>query len=98
MAGEKKMESRNQDDRYLTDEYVTQNPTWDEQDSPWKAVQVNKILEANNLQPHSIWKSGVEQEEFCQNFVLFWVSKYCWMDLTLLRLHRSSGGSIDQRM
>ena len=52
------MASRNQDDRYLTDEYVTQNPTWDEQDSPWKAVQVNKILKANSLQPHSIVEVG----------------------------------------
>jgi cyclopropane fatty-acyl-phospholipid synthase-like methyltransferase len=46
------------DDKYLTDQYVTDNPTWDLEDSPWKANQVSGILTANRVPPKSICEVG----------------------------------------
>jgi SAM-dependent methyltransferase len=44
--------------RYLGSDYVTKNPTWDSEDSPWKAGQVRSILEANGIQPTSFVDVG----------------------------------------
>jgi SAM-dependent methyltransferase len=46
------------DDRYLTDDYVTQNPSWDLEDSPWKASLVKRILDQNGTSPSSICEVG----------------------------------------
>jgi SAM-dependent methyltransferase len=46
------------DQRYLTDDYVSQNPTWDMEDSPWKAALVSRILRSNGLVPTSICEVG----------------------------------------
>lgn len=46
------------DQKYLTDQYVTNNPTWDLEDSPWKANQVGLILAANSIEPGSVCEVG----------------------------------------
>ncbi len=39
-------------------DYLKQNPTWHVEDSPWKATQVLKIIERNNLKPKTIAEVG----------------------------------------
>jgi cyclopropane fatty-acyl-phospholipid synthase-like methyltransferase len=46
------------DQKYLTDQYITDNPTWDLEDSPWKATKVAMILAANGIQPESVCEVG----------------------------------------
>lgn len=46
------------DDRYLTDDYVSKNPSWDMEDSPWKASLVARVLDENNILPTSICEVG----------------------------------------
>lgn len=43
---------------YTSNEYFENNPTWHIEDSPWKAKQIIKIIENNNLQPNSICEVG----------------------------------------
>lgn len=43
---------------YESGDYLAKNPTWDEEDSEWKADQVLKILKRNKLAPHSIVEVG----------------------------------------
>ena len=38
--------------------YLENNPTWHEEDSPWKARQIKKIIENNALHPNSICEIG----------------------------------------
>ncbi len=45
-------------DSYKSGEYLANNPSWDEEDSEWKAGQVVKILERNHLTPKSIVEVG----------------------------------------
>ncbi|UUX91691.1 class I SAM-dependent methyltransferase [Methanoplanus endosymbiosus] len=45
-------------EKYLNGEYLEKNPTWDVEDSPWKAEQIQKIIERNNLSPDSICEIG----------------------------------------
>lgn len=45
-------------DRYQGHDYLAANPTWDAEDSPWKAAQVARILRENGLQPSSIVDVG----------------------------------------
>ena len=44
--------------RYLSSEYLEKNPSWDIDDSPWKADQVMQILSDNSIQPRSIVEVG----------------------------------------
>lgn len=44
--------------RYLNDEYVGHNPSWDQEDSPWKAALVRHALERRGLRPGSIVEVG----------------------------------------
>jgi len=44
--------------RYQSSDYLDHNPTWDEGDSPWKAAQVIRILDAQNIEPHTICEIG----------------------------------------
>lgn len=44
--------------RYLGADYLRSNPSWDSEDSPWKAEKVREILVANKLQPASIVDIG----------------------------------------
>lgn len=43
---------------YLSDDYVQQNPTWDEEDSPWKAKQVSEFIIANDTKPKRVVEVG----------------------------------------
>ena len=44
--------------RYISHEYLHQNPTWDFEDSPWKAQRVSEILTSANCEPSSICEVG----------------------------------------
>jgi hypothetical protein len=39
-------------------EYLQKNPTWHQEDSPWKARQILKILRRNHVQPKTIVEIG----------------------------------------
>lgn len=43
---------------YESGDYLAKNPTWDEEDSAWKACQVLKTFERNHLAPRSIVEVG----------------------------------------
>lgn len=43
---------------YESGDYLAKNPTWDEEDSDWKASQVLKIFDRNHLAPTSIVEVG----------------------------------------
>jgi hypothetical protein len=43
---------------YENGTYLENNPTWHEEDSPWKAKQIVKILKKNNIAPSNICEVG----------------------------------------
>jgi 2-polyprenyl-3-methyl-5-hydroxy-6-metoxy-1,4-benzoquinol methylase len=43
---------------YLKGRYIDNNPTWHAEDSTWKAQQILRILQQNNLKPNSIGEIG----------------------------------------
>lgn len=43
---------------YSDGTYLDNNPTWHEQDSPWKASQIQRIMERNSLNPSTICEVG----------------------------------------
>lgn len=43
---------------YVSGEYLARNPTWDEEDSVWKANHVLKMLGRNGLMPKSVVEVG----------------------------------------
>lgn len=43
---------------YESGDYLSKNPTWDEEDSEWKAKQVISILEKNGITPNTIVEVG----------------------------------------
>lgn len=43
--------------------YLENNPTWHEEDSPWKAKQIKKIIEKNALNPNKICEVGCGASE-----------------------------------
>ena len=43
---------------YTSGEYAAKNPTYHVEDSAWKAHQILKIIQRNNLQPLSICEVG----------------------------------------
>jgi len=45
-------------ERYTTETYLNQNPTWGVEDSAWKARQVENILKRNKLQPQTFGEIG----------------------------------------
>lgn len=44
--------------RYLGSDYLQKNPSWDVEDSPWKAMHVQKLLASHGVQPASIVDVG----------------------------------------
>ena len=44
--------------RYLSSDYAEKNPTWDSDDSPWKAQLVHKTLQARGIVPTSLCEVG----------------------------------------
>jgi len=45
-------------ERYVDDDYVTQNPTWHVEDAAWKADQVFAMFERNGLWPDTVSEIG----------------------------------------
>lgn len=45
-------------ERYTSGAYLASNPTWDQEDSPWKARLVAQMLADAGLQPQSIADVG----------------------------------------
>ncbi len=43
---------------YEDGDYLENNPTWHAEDSPWKARQITKILNSNNILPTTICEIG----------------------------------------
>lgn len=44
--------------RYLSDDYVEKNPTWDMEDSQWKADRVSALLNDAGIQPGKVCEVG----------------------------------------
>jgi len=44
--------------RYLSNDYILKNPTWDREDSPWKAMLVYEALQRTRISPTSIVEVG----------------------------------------
>jgi SAM-dependent methyltransferase len=45
-------------DKYVGSEYLSDNPDWHEDDAPWKASHIEKILSQNDIVPRSICDIG----------------------------------------
>lgn len=43
---------------YVDGTYLKNNPTWHEEDSPWKAGQIAKLLEAGKIRPTTLCEVG----------------------------------------
>ncbi|QWD23673.1 class I SAM-dependent methyltransferase [Polynucleobacter paneuropaeus] len=52
---------------YTDGTYFNNNPTWDAEDSPWKARQIISALERNHLNPESICEVGCGAGEILIN-------------------------------
>jgi cyclopropane fatty-acyl-phospholipid synthase-like methyltransferase len=52
---------------YISEQYAESNPTWHEEDSPWKARQIEEIVRKNNLQPDSLLEVGCGTGEILLN-------------------------------
>ena len=61
-------------DRYTTDTYLNQNPSWGVEDSAWKARQVEKILKRNKLQPQTFGEIGCGAGEILNQLSLTYPS------------------------
>ena len=48
----------NYSDMYQNGEYLRKNPTWDVEDSPWKAEQILIMLQEHNIHPCTIGEVG----------------------------------------
>ena len=46
------------EEKYKSSEYLAHNPSWDEEDSPWKARLVLKIIREQGISSHSICEVG----------------------------------------
>ncbi|MDR2962686.1 MAG: class I SAM-dependent methyltransferase [Bacteroidales bacterium] len=55
---------------YTTSEYLDRNPTWHMEESVWKAEQILKIIEKNNVQPSSICEIGCGAGEILNQLFL----------------------------
>jgi ubiquinone/menaquinone biosynthesis C-methylase UbiE len=45
-------------ERYTGNDYVEDNPSWHEDDAPWKAAHIQAILQRNGVQPDTIGDVG----------------------------------------
>ncbi|OPX84860.1 MAG: bifunctional 3-demethylubiquinone-9 3-methyltransferase/ 2-octaprenyl-6-hydroxy phenol methylase [Pelotomaculum sp. PtaB.Bin104] len=45
-------------EKYISDDYIRQNPSWDSEDSPWKVEFIAAVLRTANLMPDSICEVG----------------------------------------
>lgn len=54
-------------DIYVSDEYAQLNPTWHEEDSPWKSRQIEKIIRKNRLVFDTLCEVGCGTGEILLN-------------------------------
>lgn len=54
-------------DIYQNGEYLRRNPTWDVEDSPWKAKQILRILQELDVHAHTIGEVGCGAGEILVN-------------------------------
>ena len=52
---------------YVTDEYQKNNPSWHEEDSPWKARQIDRMIRRNQLSISSLAEIGCGTGEILLN-------------------------------
>ncbi|MEI8390617.1 MAG: class I SAM-dependent methyltransferase [bacterium] len=52
---------------YNDGQYLENNPTWHTEDSPWKALQILKLLDKNNIKPKTISEIGCGAGEILNN-------------------------------
>jgi len=43
---------------YLDGSYLEKNKNWHSEDSPWKALQISRLLQSNNIRPETICEVG----------------------------------------
>jgi hypothetical protein len=60
---------------YADGSYLGNNPTWHEQDSPWKAGQIKKIIEKNAINPSKICEVGCGAGEILNQLSGWYPSK-----------------------
>jgi len=58
------------EEMYTSGKYLEKNPTWDIEDSPWKAKQILKSIGNNRLKPHSICEVGCGAGEILNQLYL----------------------------
>ena len=51
---------------YVTDEYQQNNPTWHEEDSPWKARQIERMVKRNGLPTDRVAEIGCGTRDSAQ--------------------------------
>lgn len=56
--------------RYNDGDYLSKNPDWHGEDSPWKAGQIDKIIEQNELKPKTICEVGCGAGEVLRQLFL----------------------------
>ncbi|MGV1765368.1 class I SAM-dependent methyltransferase [Rhizobium rhizogenes] len=54
-------------DIYVSDQYAELNPTWHEEDSPWKARQIEEIIRKNGLRFETLCEVGCGTGEILLN-------------------------------
>jgi cyclopropane fatty-acyl-phospholipid synthase-like methyltransferase len=52
---------------YISNQYADLNPTWHEEDSPWKAAQISKIIDKNRISFSSLCEVGCGTGEILLN-------------------------------
>jgi SAM-dependent methyltransferase len=56
---------------YINGEYFSKNPTWDVEDSPWKAKQILKIMQKNDVRPICIAEVGCGAGEILRQMQIY---------------------------
>jgi hypothetical protein len=56
--------------RYMDGDYLSKNSDWHVEDSPWKAVQIDKIISRNSLSPNTICEVGCGAGEILKQLSL----------------------------
>lgn len=60
---------------YKDGTYLDNNPSWHEEDSPWKARQIRNIIERNSLNPLRICEVGCGAGEILRQLSIFYDEK-----------------------
>ena len=64
---------------YLNQEYAQRNPTYHIEDSPWKALQINKMFQKQSLQPINVCEIGCGAGEILRQLQLL-MPKYAMFE------------------